>query len=126
VIISESIIRITLRLSFVFNLIAAYLVAVPGSMLAQFAGFTLSSSAMHTGLAALMVAALGLAYGWMAQQPVINRPMLAFGGLVKASAFTLFVAQWFFDAVTGRFVLFAVVDIVLAIIWLSWLLKTRQ
>lgn len=121
----ENVIRITLRLSFVFNLVAAYMVAFPGTILAQFAGFSLSSSALHTGLAALMVAALGLAYGWMAQQPVINRPMLAFGGLVKGSAFTMFAIQWFFDAVTARFVLFAAADIVFAIIWLGWLVKTR-
>lgn len=119
--ISEKLIRQTLRLSLVFNLGAACLLLSPDSALAQLAGFTASASPMHAWLSALMVAALGVAYGWLAQQPVIDRPLLAFGALVKGSAFLMFVALWLFAGLSGRSVLFATLDIVLASIWLSWL-----
>lgn len=64
----EKLIRATLAASFLFNLVAAYMLAFPTSFLANFAGFTISSSPMHAALATLTVAALGLAYGWMALQ----------------------------------------------------------
>lgn len=114
-------IRWTLRLSFVFNLGAAYMLVFPDNTLAQVAGFPVSTSPLHTALAALMVGALGVAYGWLSRQPVIDRPLLAFGALIKGSAFFMFVGQWLFDAVSTRLVLFATVDILLAIIWLNWL-----
>ena len=123
--ISESLIRLTLRLSVVFNLGAAYLLVCPDNALGQLAGFAVSTSPIHTALASLMVAGLGLAYGWLAQQPVIDRPLLTFGALIKGSAFFIFVGQWLFDAAATRFVLFAAVDIVLAVIWLSWLRQRK-
>lgn len=123
---SDKLVRVTLGLSFFFNLGAAYLLIFAASPLAQFAGFTASTSPMHTSLSALMVGSLGIAYGWLSRQEVIDRPMLALGALIKGAAFLMFVVQWLFDAVTGRFVLFAVVDIVLAFIWLNWLMQTRR
>jgi hypothetical protein len=122
----EKLIRATLAASFVFNLLAAYMLVFPASSLASLAGFTISTSPMHTALSALMVAALGGSYGWMALQENINIPMLTFGALTKGSAFMMFFVQWTFDAVTARLVLFAVVDIVLAWIWLNWVIKRRR
>lgn len=123
--ISEQLIRHSLRLSVVFNLGAAWLLVFPDNALGQLAGFTASSSPLHTGVAALMVVSLGLAYGWLAQQPVIDRPLLAVGGLIKGAAYLLFVGQWLFGVLSGRLVLFATADIVLAILWLGWLYRTR-
>ncbi|MBS0370487.1 MAG: hypothetical protein JSS57_14940 [Proteobacteria bacterium] len=119
--ISEKLIRRSLLLSLVFNLVAACLLIFPGNALAQLAGFTASTSPLHTALAAQMVVALGLAYGWLARRPAIDRPLLGFGALVKGTAFLMFAGQWLFGALSGRFVLFASVDIVLALVWLSWL-----
>lgn len=123
--ITESLVRTTLRLSFVFNLVAAWLLVFPASALGQLAGFTVSNSPMHTAISALTIAMLGLAYGWLAQQPAINRPLLTLGAAIKGAAFFIFLVQWLFDAVSLRLVLFASADIVLATLWLGWLVRTR-
>jgi|GEM_PF-1048322 len=122
----EKLIRTTLAASFLFNLVAAYMLAFPTSYLAGLAGFTISNSPMHTALATLMVVALGGSYGWMALQEKINLPILTFGALVKGSAFITFFVQWMFDAVSARLVAFAVVDIVLAWLWLNWVIKQHS
>lgn len=122
---TDRLLRATLRLSLFFNLGAAALLVFPASPVARFAGFTVSTSPMHTGIAALMVAALGVAYGWLARQAVIDLPMLTLGASIKALAFFLLLALWLCDAGTMRIVLFSTVDLVFAAVWLDWARRNR-
>ena len=124
--ISDKTVRVSLGATFVFNLAAAALLVLDDSPLSQIAGITPSHSAIHTALSAMMVAALGLAYGWLAFGPRIDRTLLAFGGLLKATAFTSFALLAVVGVVPAAFALFAFPDILFALLWFVWLRQPQE
>jgi hypothetical protein len=123
---SEKSVRVSLGVTCAFNLAAAVLLVMTDNPLSRIAGITASDSTIHTALAALMVAAFGLAYGWMARAQTIDRPMIAFGALVKLGAFSLFAALATVGMVPASFALFAFPDLVFAMLWLMWLRQANE
>lgn len=60
--VSEPVLRASLWVACPFNLLAAYLVALPGSLLGQFYGLPPEVPPLYAGLAAMFIALFGFAY----------------------------------------------------------------
>jgi hypothetical protein len=122
---NEATIRWSLRLACPFNLLAAVVFAFPSSAVGQQLGLPENVSPLYSWLVALFVALFGFAYGWLAAQPVIDRPLLGLGSIGKFGAFLAAFFLWLAAAVPGVVVLFALGDLAFAGLWFSWLLSSR-
>ncbi len=122
---SDRLVRITLMISVPFNLIVAWVLLFPASALGALVRLPADVPMLYAALSAMFVAAFGLLYAWMPMQPTINREMLGFVSLCKAGAFVVAQTLWLLGADGGTAALASVGDIVLAAIWMHWLLSTR-
>lgn len=120
----NKVIRYALWISVAFNLFGALLFAFPASPLGQFAGLPVPVPALYNVMLAYFVVLFAGLYLWLALQPQINRPMVAFAAIGKACAFLVMVILWLLGEVQGRSVIFASGDLIFACIFAWWLLKT--
>ena len=116
--------RLTLGLSCPFNLAAATVFAVPSSTIGRLVGLPPDVPVVYAVLVSFLVGLLGLAYGWLALQPHLDRPMVALGAIGKFGVFFIALALWLLDHVTGRLLVVASGDLVFASLWCRWLLQT--
>lgn len=79
---------------------------------------------------ALMVAALvglfGATYAWLAVQPRIHRPLVAFAAFGKSIAFAVFLVCWLLGDLPGRAVLTMTADLGFATFFAWWLLDASS
>ncbi len=122
----ESLLRRVLWVAAGFNLLAALLFAFPASFAGQFAGLPAAVPVVYRAMTALLVLLFGGAYGWLALQSVVDRAFVIFGVIGKTSAFVLIVVLWLAGAVSGRGVLIASGDVVLAAVLLACLRGGRR
>ena len=80
---------------------------------------------LYRAFVTVFVLLFGGLYAWLAAQPVVHRPMVAFAAIGKSSAFVLMAALWLADEATLRSVQVITGDLVLAAIYLHWLRRTR-
>ncbi|MDP9139190.1 MAG: hypothetical protein M3O62_00160 [Pseudomonadota bacterium] len=123
---TDRLVRITLMISVPFNLIVAWMLLFPASTLGALMQLPTPVPPLYAALSAMFVAAFGVLYAWMSVQATINREMLGFVSLCKTSAFIVAQTLWLLGLGGGTAALAAVGDIVLAVIWMHWLLTTRQ
>jgi hypothetical protein len=123
---SNALIRCVLWFSALFNLGGALLFAFPASPPGQLVGMPVPVQPAYCGLLALFVILFGGAYAWLAMQPEIDRPLLAFGAIGKACAFVAVALFWAFGEASGRTVLAVTGDLVLAALFFSWLFRTKR
>ncbi len=112
--------RLALRASVFFNLGGALLFAFPNS-LGRLAGLPGPAPRVYTAFIAALVLLFGGTYGWLASQPRIDRPLVAFSALGKTSFFVVVAACWLTGEVPGRAVLGAAGDLAFAAIFVRWL-----
>jgi len=117
--------RGALMASAIMNTGAALIFAFPES-LGQIAGLPTPVPRIYTTLLAVFVMLFGVAYGWLARQPVIDRPLVAFSALGKASVFTTILVFWILGDVSGRSVLAAIGDLIVAAIFAWWLVSGKN
>jgi hypothetical protein len=117
----ERLVRLTLWATVFFNLLAAGLFLVPSSSLGQLAGLPRSVPALYAVLTAYLVAFFAVAYAWLAAQPQIHRPPLAFFALGKIGVFVVATLLWLAGNASWRVVLLASGDLAFGLFWLSWL-----
>jgi hypothetical protein len=113
--------RRALWLSVAYNFGGALLFAFPSSPLGQLAGLPMSVPPIYCALLAFFVVLFGGTYAWLARQPNIDRPLVAFAAVGKAGAFGVILAFWLLGEAPGRGVLAATGDLVLAGIFVRWL-----
>ena len=118
----ETLLRRGLWTAAAFNLLGALLFAFPASYLGQFAGLPTEVPLAYRALTALFVLLFGGAHVWLAQQAVIDRPLVMFGAIGKANAFTLICILWLTGAASGQGVVIASGDLVLAALFF-WCLR---
>lgn len=121
----EALVRATLWLSVPFNMLAAYALALPASLPGRLMGLPSPVPPLYAALTGLLVALFGLAYAWMATQPRIERALLGFAVAGKGSVFVAVLTLWLFERSAGSTVAVAIGDLLLAALWLRWLLATR-
>lgn len=122
----EKIVRSALWVSVPFNFFAAYVIAVPASWFGQLAGLPFEVGAPYPETLAFFIALSGIAYGWMAMQKKIPRPLLAFLGFGKLGVFMILALQWISGAVSGMLVLMGCGDLAFAAIFFWWLIRTAR
>ena len=121
----EHVLRPALWTAAFFNLAGAVPFAFPASSMGQLAGLPTEAPVIYRAMTALFVLLFGGAYAWLALQPVINRPLVAFGAIGKAAAFVTVVVLWLRGAVAAGGVLAIVGDMVLALVF-AWCLLDRR
>jgi len=117
---NDQLMRRALRATAVLNLAAALVFAFPGS-LGQLAGFPAPVPRMYSAFVAFLVVLFGCTYGWLARQPRIDRPLVAFSALGKAGFFAVVLVCGLLGEVPARAVVAASADLVFAAIFVWWL-----
>lgn len=108
-----------------FNVAGAYLFAFPSTELGRFAGLPLAVPPLYRALVAMFVLLFGGAYAWLASQPTIDRSMVAFAAIGKASAFAVVFFLWLASEAEGRSVLALGGDLAFAGVFAWWLAGNR-
>ena len=111
-------------LSVPFNLVAAYAFAFPGSALGAFIGLPTDVPRWYALVLAFLVAQFGCTYAWLASHPHPHRPLVAYSAIGKSGVFVIALALWSTGAVSGRLLLAACGDLLLALVWFRWLLHS--
>jgi len=123
---NDKFIRVVLWASAVFNLAGGLLFAFPDSTISQLAGLPVPVPTFYSGLLAEFIILFGASYAWLALQPAINRPLLAFGAIGKTGAFLLVAVLWLAGQAPARGVLAITGDLIFACLFFGWLLKPRN
>lgn len=76
---------------------------------------------VYAALSATFVALFGGSYAWLALQPEISRPLLAFGAIGKTTAFMLFTTLWLFGQISLLLMLGGIGDLAFAAFFFAWL-----
>lgn len=113
--------RAALRATAVYNLGGAFLFAFPGSAIGQLAGLPASAPVSYCALLATFALLFGGMYAWLAHQPVIHRPMVAFSAIGKAAVFAVVIALCVSGEAPWRAVLGALGDAAFAAYFAHWL-----
>jgi hypothetical protein len=118
--------RRVLLLSAGFNLLGGLLFAFPGFPTGRLAGLPGDVPGLYRATVFLFVVLFGGMYAWLARRPRIDRPMVAFGAIGKASFFALVLLFWWAGALPGRTVWLASGDAILAGVFALWLYTSRH
>lgn len=121
----EHILRRALWVAALFNVVGAYPFAFPASTPGHLAGLPPNAPVPYRAMTALFILLFAGAYAWLASQPTINRPFVAFGAIGKAAAFATVVALWLGGAVPGTGVIAIIGDLLLALVFAWCLLGER-
>lgn len=119
----DHILRPALRVAALFNIAGAYLFAFPASTPGHLAGLPANAPVTYRAMMALFILLFAGAYAWLAAQPTINRPFVAFGAIGKAAAFATVFALWIGGAVPATSVFAITGDLLLASIFAWCLLR---
>ena len=118
-----SIIRTTLWITAVYNLVAATMLNFPSSGLGRFAELPTDVPTLYLVLSSYFVLAFGFLYAWMARQDQVIRPLLYFCAFAKSGAFLIALILWMLGEVSGRLAFLVVGDAIFATIWFAWLYR---
>jgi hypothetical protein len=121
-----AVVRTTLWLSFPFNLVAAWILVRPASVLGQFVAMPTEVPSLYSLVVGFLVCEFGATYAWLAVQKHIHRPLLAFCAIGKSGVFAIVLLLWLSADVSGRLVLMASGDLALAVIWFWWLFNKQS
>ena len=117
----DDLMRYALWASALFNLGGALLFAFPDS-LGRLAGFPGDVPRVYSAIVVLFVLLFGGAYAWLAQQPRIDRPLVAVAAIGKASIFVAMAGFWLLGDLPPRAILAVCGDLMFAIVFAWWLL----
>jgi len=117
----DRIMRRALWVSVVYNFAGAVMFAFPSLPVGRLSGLPSDVPPIYSSLVALFVALFAGAYGWLAMQAQIDRPMVALGAIGKAGAFAIFVTLWMLGRFSGLGVISGSGDLILAAIFAWWL-----
>jgi hypothetical protein len=115
----DRIMRRALWTTAVMNLAGAAMFAFPDSV-GRLGGMP-PGPRVYTAFIAVLVALFGATYAWLARQPRIDRPLVAFSALGKTSFFVVVVACWLDGELPAQALGGATGDLVFATIFAWWL-----
>jgi len=117
----DLVMRRALWASVFFNLAGAVGFAFPGS-LGRLAGLPAPVPHVYSATLAFLVALFGGTYAWLARQPRIDRPIVAFCAIGKAGFFAVVLACWLLGEMPGFALVGAAGDLLFAGVFAWWLL----
>ena len=116
----DALVRRALWASVPYNVIGALIFAFPES-LGRLAGLPVPVPHVYSASLAVLVLLFGATYAWLARQPRIDRPLVAFAAIGKASVFTVILVCWLLGEGSVLGVLAVSGDLALAAIFTWWL-----
>jgi hypothetical protein len=116
----DAFLRKVLWTTFFYNVAGSLAFFFPAS-LGQVAALPTPVPPIYSVLLGLFVLLFGAAYLWLALQPTIDRPLVAFAAVGKASVFVAAVALWVTGNGPGGFIPGATGDLIFAILFTWWL-----
>jgi hypothetical protein len=116
----DAFIRKVLWATTFYNLAGGLAFAFPSSV-GRLVDLPLPVAPLYNVLLALFVFLFGAAYAWLALQPTIDRPLVGFAALGKASVFVAAVVLWLLGDGPGWFVPGAAGDLIFAALFTWWL-----
>ena len=119
---TDTLMRRALWASVPYNVGGALLFLFPAS-LGRLAGMPGPVPTLYAASLATLVALFAGTYAWLARQPQIDRPMVAFCAIGKAAFFTVLLVCWLLGEAPGRGVLAALGDLGLAVVFAWWLVS---
>ena len=117
----DRVMRRALGVTAVANAGAALLFAFPESV-GRLAGLPAPVPRLYSAFLAVLVALFGATYAWLARQPVIDRPLVAFCALGKIAFVAVVLACWLLGDVSALSALAASADLAFAAVFGWWLL----
>jgi len=123
---TEAAMRVTLWASVLLNGVGAMLFAFPSSGIGAALGLPDPMPYLYNTLCALFVGLFGGAYLWLVRQPQLDRPLVAFAALTKASVFTVFLIFWLKGVVATLGLLMVFSHLVVACLFSLWLFKGKR
>jgi len=117
----DRLVRRALWASVPFNLGGALLFAFPES-LGRLADLPTPAPHVYTAPLAFLIALFAGTYAWLARQPRIDRPLVAFAALGKSGFFVVTFGLWVLGEASTQGVVGASGDLILAAIFAWWLL----
>jgi hypothetical protein len=116
----DALLRKVLWTTFFYNVAGSLAFFFPRSV-GQLAGLPVPVPPIYSVLLGLFVLLFGGAYLWLALQPTIDRPLVAFAAVGKASVFVAAVALWATGNGPGWFIPGATGDLIFALLFSWWL-----
>ena len=116
----DAFLRKVLWATVVYNIAGAVAFAFPSSV-GQLAGLPVPVAPIYSVLLAIFVLLFGGAYAWLALQPTIDRPLVGFAAVGKASVFVAAIVLWAAGQGPGWFIPGATGDLIFAAIFAWWL-----
>lgn len=120
----DTLLRSALQATSVMNVGGAMLFAFPDSV-GRLAGLPSPVPRLHAWFIALLVLLFGATYAWLARQPHIDRPLVAFSAIGKSLFFVIVALCWLLGDVPFYSVVLAGGDLAFAGLFVWWLLATR-
>jgi hypothetical protein len=121
--INDVVMRRVLWVAAIFNLGAAAMFAFPSLPPGQLIGLPMSVPGIYRALLAFLVAMFGVVYAWLAMQPIIDRPLVAFSAFGKTGVFIIVLIFWLAGNAPGMGVLTGGGDLFFAAVFFAWLRK---
>lgn len=122
----DDVMRRVLWVTVFFNIGGGLAIAFPSSLPGQLAGLPAPVPVVYSFTLALFVLLFAGTYAWLAVQPRIDRPLVAFLAIGKASFFALMLILWLAGEASGRIVFAAIGDLVFAAIFAWWLFGAEE
>jgi hypothetical protein len=122
----ELVLRRSLWAAAFFNVGGAVMFGFPSLPTGQMAGLPADVHPVYRAFVALFVLLFGGAYAWLAAQPAINRPFVAFGAIGKTCAFVTAVLLWLAGQIAGMGVAIFTGDLALAALFFWGLMGMRR
>jgi hypothetical protein len=120
-VIGDDLLRRVLWLTAVANTVVAFVFAFPAS-LGRPVDLPVPVPTLYSLFVGLFILLFGGAYAWLALQPRINRPLVAFGAVGKTGAVLVVLLAWFLGSASTPLLMLISGDLVLAAIFAAWLL----
>jgi hypothetical protein len=117
----DVVVRRALWATAVFNLLGALMFAFPASLPGRLTGLPADVPVIYRAMVALFIVLFAGMYAWLARAAVIDRPMVAFAAIGKASAFGMVALLWRVGLAAGMGVVALSGDLAFATVFAWWL-----
>jgi hypothetical protein len=118
---NTQLLRFSLSAGVPFNIVAAALLAFPNTKLGQLLQLPANVPTVYSIMLGYLVFMFGCAYGWMALQETVNKPLLCFCAIGKCGVFVLAVILYGLSEAKLAMVLTSSGDLILGALWFYWL-----
>lgn len=123
---SESMVRTTLNMSVVLNVVGAYLLAFPSSYAGKLVNLPTNVPLLYSVLLSFLVLMFAVIYGWLARQESVFQQLLFVGGFAKLCFFMIVEVLWILGHSSGEFAVIVLADLLFGFIWCKYMYDNKN